>query len=104
MGTYKLKGVAGTQCVMQINSNNFASRTFPASCASSKAEKVRVWWGSRCNATVSKQVAALCYCFVRGLRLCLSGFAAGVSWKRAHLHSDAAAALMGCIDREWMVV
>ena len=42
MGMYKLKGVAGTQCVMQINSNTFASRTFPASCASSKAEKVRV--------------------------------------------------------------
>ena len=40
MGTYKLKGVAGAQCVMQINSDTFASRTFPASCASSKAEKV----------------------------------------------------------------
>ena len=40
MGTYKLKGVAGTQCVMSINSSNFANRTFLEKAASSKAEKV----------------------------------------------------------------
>ena len=40
MGTYKLKGVAGTQCVMHINSSSFANRTFPEKAASSKAEKV----------------------------------------------------------------
>ena len=40
MGTYKLKGVAGTQCVMSMNSSSFANRTFPEKAASSKAEKV----------------------------------------------------------------
>lgn len=40
MGTYKLKGVAGNQTVMQINSMAFADRVFPKKPASSKAEIV----------------------------------------------------------------
>lgn len=40
MGTYKLKGVAGYQTVMQINSVTFADRPFPKKAASSKAEMV----------------------------------------------------------------
>ena len=40
MGTYKLKGVAGYQTVMQINSVTFADRPFPKKAASSKAELV----------------------------------------------------------------
>ena len=40
MGTYKLKGVAGYQAVMQINSMTFADRVFPKKAASSKAEIV----------------------------------------------------------------
>ena len=42
MGTYKLKGVAGYQTVMQINSVTFADRPFPKKAASSKAEMVRL--------------------------------------------------------------
>ena len=40
MGTYKLKGVAGEQTVMQINGLKFSNRVFPKKAASSKAEIV----------------------------------------------------------------
>lgn len=40
MGTYKLKGVTGSQTVMQINSIAFTEREFPKRAASGKAEMV----------------------------------------------------------------
>ena len=40
MGTYKLKGVAGEQTVMQINGLKFSNSVFPKKAASSKAEIV----------------------------------------------------------------
>lgn len=41
VGTYKLKGVADNQTVLQINSAVFTNRDFPAKPASGKAEIVR---------------------------------------------------------------
>lgn len=40
IGTYKLKGVADNQTVMQINSSTLTNRRFPSKPASGKAEIV----------------------------------------------------------------